>query len=155
MYKDTITVFNRYSSELGEIWYPHVIKDVHLIKDRASIREKYGSDSSDSAALSIRYQMIDDKMLIGDIQYKPPKEWARQVNEELPASLTFNDNGELFDFFVEGDVLEELDQENGMILDSQYKNGFYNYMNKKHDFCYAITSVGTYQLIPHFEILGK
>lgn len=46
-----------------------------------------------------------------------------------------------------------------MIADEDYQSrrdgGFYDYMNKNHDNVFLITNVGTYTLIPHFEIGGK
>ena len=38
---------------------------------------------------------------------------------------------------------------------SRTNNGFYDYLNKKMDNVFLITSVGSYTLIPHFEIGGK
>ena len=152
MFNTTITLFNRYrSKELGDIWYPHILHNVQLIKDKASITAKYGAESTDSASLIINSKNVNGNVYVNDILYIPPKMWAGQVNDDLPATLTFNDNAETFDFFVEGDVgmTEAID-------DAEYKNGFYNYMNKKYDYCYAITKVGSgYTLIPHFEIMAK
>lgn len=152
MLDKTITLFNRYRSDLlGDIWYPHVLKNVQLIKDKASLKEKYGADSNDSARLIVNAINNNGVITIDKLLYLPPKEWAAQVNDDLPATVTFNDNSETFDFFVEGDIgiSEPVD-------DAEYKNGFYNYMNKKYDYCFAITSVGSgYSLIPHFEIIAK
>ena len=49
MYKDTVTVFNRYVDSFGDtIWYPHVISNVNLIVDKAVIASKYGEVSKDN-----------------------------------------------------------------------------------------------------------
>lgn len=41
------------------------------------------------------------------------------------------------------------------IADDNYKNGFYNYMNKSYDNVFAISTVSKFNLIPHFEIGAK
>lgn len=151
MFDATITVFNRYTSEeLGDTWYPHVLHNVQLIKDKASIKATYGSESSDSAKLFVNAVIDNGQTKIGNLVFYPPKVWSRQVNDEIPASITFDDNAEEFDFFIEGDYGDETP-----IKDEDYDFGFYNYMNKQYDFCYAITSVGYYNNIPHFEILAR
>ena len=43
-----------------------------------------------------------------------------------------------------------------MVVDDDYRDGFYQYMNNNRDNVYKITSVGgPYTVIQHFEILGK
>lgn len=151
MFDTTITLFNRYSSaSLGDTWYPHVLNNVQLIKDKASIKEKYGSESNDSAVLIVNADLISDKYEIQGLKYLPPKEWANQVNDQIPSSITFNDNSELFDFFIVGEY-----EESDPISDDDYSKGFYSHMNKSNDYCYAITSVGDYKTIPHFKIIAR
>jgi hypothetical protein len=151
MFDSTITVFNRYrSDELGDTWYPHVLHNVQLIKDKASIKAQYGAESSDSATLIINAKLDENGYIIDNLRFLPPKMWAGQVNDNIPASITFNDNAEAFDFFIEGEW-----ESSEPINDDDYRAGFYNYMNKKNDYCYAITSVGDYKTIPHFVILAK
>lgn len=49
------------------------------------------------------------------------------------------------------DVIADEDYESGIS-----STGFYDFMNKNHDFVFLITNVGgPYTLIPHFEIGGK
>lgn len=60
--------------------------------------------------------------------------------------ITFHD-GDLFDFFWEGEWTETVN-------DEDYPNGFFDYMKKNHDMVFAITSVARYSVIPHFEIMG-
>ena len=48
MYNDTITLFNRYESKLGDTWYPSILHNTNLNMDKASIVAKYGSDSQDN-----------------------------------------------------------------------------------------------------------
>jgi hypothetical protein len=41
------------------------------------------------------------------------------------------------------------------IKDDDYgREGFYNYMNDRYDYVFAITKVAEYSVIPHFEIMG-
>jgi hypothetical protein len=151
MFDSTITIFNRYSSsELGDTWYPHVLKNVQLIKDKASIKEKYGAESTDSALLIVNSELIDGEHYIDGLHYLSPKKWQNQVNDDIPNSITFNDNAELFDFFIVGEW-----EGTEPISDDDYRAGFFSYMNKQYDYCYAITSVGDYKTIPHFKIIAR
>lgn len=149
MYDKTITLFNRYSSRLGDTWYPTVIHNVQLIADKSAIIAQYGAESSDKALLHIRYETVDGTPVIAGKPYKTPKEWDRQTNDLLSQTLTFTD-GQYFDFFM----LDEYESEQP-INDDAYIDGFYNYINSNYDNVFAITSVGLYSLIPHFEITGK
>ena len=80
----------------------------------------------------------------------PPKVWERQANHK--EAITFT-TGDRFDFFMLGDWGSEepvCDEDYAAELD------FYTYMNRKHDYVFAISSVGgPYSVIPHFEVLGK
>ena len=149
MYDKTITLFNRYSSRLGDTWYPTVIHNVQLIADKSAIIAQYGAESSDKALLHIRYETVDGMPVIAGKPYKTPKEWDRQTNDLLSQTLTFTD-GQYFDFFMLGEYESEQP-----ISDDAYTDGFYNYINSNYDNVFAITSVGLYSLIPHFEITGK
>ena len=150
MYNKTVTVFNKYADQTGEIyWYPHVLSGVDLIIDKAANVAKTGLDSADTANLHIKYYSGDNAVMIGDLPWLPPREWEKQPNDELLKSITF-DSG---DFFMEGEYPTEL------IKDSDYADrvngGFYDYMNKRYDYVFLITNVGgPYTLIPHFEIGG-
>lgn len=150
MYDKTITLFNRYDSRLGDTWYPTVLHGVDLNIDKASIIAKYGPESSDRAALHIRYEKKDGMIYVANKQWLPPKQWDGQTNDKLVDSVTFTD-GNKFDFFYWGEWDEV------PIADNDYSpDGFYSYMNAKKDFVFAISSIGgPYTLIPHFEILGK
>lgn len=157
MYGKTITLFNQYESKTtGEVtWYPHVLSGVDVIADRAAIHAKYGAESSDSVKLHIRYQMQDGSVVIPDssgamLPWMKEKAWEAQANEALANSIRFSPK----DFFWQGEWGE------GAVNDAEYTDrryeGFYAYMNAKHDNVFLITSVGgPYPLIPHFEILGK
>ena len=148
MYNDTVTVFNRYvDSFKNTIWYPHVISGVNLIVDKAVINSKYGEVSKDNAVMNVKYHIGDSAVMVGNKPYLPPKEWERQVNDDLPKSITFT-SGNDFDFFMLGDYGSEepIIDENGR---------FYSDMKREYDDVFAITSVAKYSVIPHFEIVGK
>lgn len=153
MYEKTVTIFDYYeSATTGDAyWYPHVLSDVDLITDHGAILKKYGPDSTDNAALHIAYTQDGDKVMIQQsdgsaVPWMAPKSWAAQVNDDLPDSITFGPE----DFFWQGEWT------GGVVVDDDYRNGFYQYMNSSRDNVYKITSVGgPYTVIPHFEILGK
>ncbi|MFQ8742303.1 MAG: hypothetical protein ACLSE4_01730 [Clostridium sp.] len=153
MYDKTVTVFNFYSSKTAGLsyWYPHILSCVDLITDHGAMLKKYGPDSSDNAALHIAYTPDGDKVTVqrsdgAAVPWLPPKAWAAQVNDDLPGSITFGPE----DFFWQGEWT------GGVVVDDDYRNGFYHYMNSNRDNVYKITSVGgPYTVIPHFEILGK
>lgn len=151
MYNKTVTVFNKYTDQTGNIyWYPHILSGVDLIIDKAANVAKTGLDSADASNLHIKYSIQDGKKKIGSLPWLPPREWAKQTNDLLSKSITFASG----DFFMEGEYSEE------MIADADYSNrvdgGFYDYMNKRNDYVFLISNVGgPYTLIPHFEIGGK
>ena len=153
MYDKTITVFNGYASKTTgkSSWYPHILSGVDLITDHGALLKKYGPDSTDNAALHIAYTPNGEKVMAQQsdgsaVPWLPPKAWAAQVNDDLPDSITFGPE----DFFWQGEWT------GGMVVDDDYRDGFYQYMNSNRDNVYKITSVGgPYTVIPHFEILGK
>lgn len=152
MFTDTITVFNYYKDSLKNVtWYPTVIHGVNLLIDKAAIVAKYGAESKDNALLNIHYQTVDGQIMVDGKPYLSPKEWERQTNDKLPETITFA-SGTGFDFFILGEypttepILDDYDN---------YKHGFFEEMKEEYDFVFAITSVGMYSVIPHFEITGK
>lgn len=150
MFTDKITVFNYYKDSLKNVtWYPTVIHGVNLLIDKAAIVAKYGAESKDNALLNIHYQTVDGQIMVDGKPYFPPKEWERQTNDKLPETITFA-SGTGFDFFILGEYPEIKP-----ILDEEYRNGFFEEVKKEYDFVFAITSVGMYSVIPHFEITGK
>lgn len=149
MHNDTITLFNRFQGKEGDTWYATIIHGVNLNIDKASIMAKYGTDSRDSVVLNIPYKLDGQNKMVAGKQLKPPKEWA--ASDTHDSTLTFND-GNTFDFFMVG----EWDGKS-VISDDDYlsDNSFYQYMNRTHDYVFAISAVGIYTVIPHFEIMGK
>lgn len=150
MYNDTITLFNRKESRAGDTWYPTVIRGVHLNMDKSAILAKYGPEAQDSASLHIRYIQDGEKKMVGEKQWLPPKRWGNMLDHAK--AITFAD-GARFDFFWVGDWGSEDPVED---VDYASDTDFYTYMNKTHDYVFAISSVGgPYSVIPHFEIMGK
>ncbi len=146
LHNDTVTLFNRKTGARGQpdTWYPTVISGVHLQIDRAAIVAKYGTESQDSAFLSVPYTVDGENILVAGKPWSPPKEWDKTED-----SLTFA-GGTDGDFFWKGVW------EGGIVADDQYADeGFYAYMNRIHDYVFAVTGVAKYNLIPHFEILGR
>lgn len=172
MFTDTITVFNYYKDSLKNVtWYPTVIHGVNLLIDKAAIVAKYGAESKDNALLNIPCKhvkneyakegellfhtfvkckkIIDGESVFVEKEWLPPKEWERQTNDKLPETITFA-SGTGFDFFMLGEYPEK-----EPIFDEKFRNGFFEEVKKEYDFVFAITSVGMYSVIPHFEITGK
>ena len=147
MYDTTVTVFNLYrSKQLGtSTWYPHVISGCYFLADKAANIAKTGLENADSARLHIPYIMTDGETMIGDLEYKDPKEWDAQTNDMYAKTITFTE-GE--DFFLVGEYPEK------PVLDSDYRNGFQSYLNTLYDHVYQINTAGKYSVIPHFEIGG-
>lgn len=130
------------------MWYPHILKNVNLVIDKAGLLARYGAECKDNAKLSIKYRPDNGMTLVGNIVYLPPKEWSKQTN--LAEAITFNMDPNYFDFFVVG-VVDSLDP----VKDEDYPDGFFEHKKKDEDFCFAITSVSKFDMIPHFEILAK
>lgn len=164
MYNDTITLFCQYRDRHRNVyWYPTILHGVNLIMDKAAIVAKYGPETDDSASLNVKCIFENGSILIptGMLdaegnpvtkKWLPPKEWDNQTNDDYAKTITFTD-GTMFDFFFAGEWENE-----EVISDSDYdmQEGFYNHMNTKYDYVFAITSVGgPYKVIPHFEIMGR
>ena len=139
MYKDTVTVFNCKKGALGDTWFPTVLKNVNLNIDKGAIAEKYGPGSEDVCVLNVKYQERNGSILIGESVWLPPKEW--QALENHAGFITFNAET---DFFWAGAWSGEITQED-----------FYGWMLGTHDFVFAITGVGYFSVLPHFEVTGK
>lgn len=150
MYKDTVTIFNRKEGDEGDTWYPTILQNVQLNMDRAAIMAKYGPEAADSAVLNIRYHRDGGDKIVGEKRWVPPKEWEAQLDHSQTVTFT---TGNRFDFFWLGDWGSE-----EPVYDSDYfsDTDFYTYMNRTHDYVFAVSAVGgPYSVIPHFEILGK
>ena len=150
MYNDTVTLFNRKEGGEGDTWFPTVLRNVHLNMDKAAILAKYGPNAADAAVLNIRYTKDGEKKMVAHKRWLPPKEWEKQLDHGQAVTFT---PGDRFDFFWVGDWGSE-----ELVRDADYfsDTDFYTYMNRTHDYVFAVSSVGgPYSAIPHFEILGK
>ncbi len=150
MHNDTITLFNRLPTRDNDTWYATVIHGVNLNIDKASIMAKYGSNTSDSAVLNVPYELSSGERKVAGKLWKPPKEWQKLPDHSK--YVTFTDDSNLFDFFMVGEwdgdpVVHDQDCTTG--------GGFYQHMNQTQDYVFAISAVGLYSVIPHFEIMGK
>lgn len=149
MYDKTITLFNRLHSAAGDTWFPTVLKGVNLIIDKASIVAKYGETNESSASLHVKFDKdAEGNIIVADKPCLLPKAWNEVLHEQLPNYITFK-SGNDGDFFIEGE------HDWGVIDDNDYTDGFLNYAVRHYDHVFVITNVGRYDLIPHFEILGK
>lgn len=150
MYNDTVTLFNRKEGDEGDTWFPTVLRNVHLNMDKAAILAKYGPNAADAAVLNIRYTKDGEKKMVAHKRWLPPKEWEKQLDHGQAVTFT---PGDRFDFFWVGDWGSDQP-----VKDADYfsDTDFYTYMNRTHDYVFAVSSVGgPYSAIPHFEILGK
>ena len=170
MYNDTVTLFNRYRKEDGDLWYPAILRNVNFNMERAALVAKYGADTQDNAILNISYVLEEfgegepqcrlvpwlkgRKLVAAGEIWLPPHEWdalAGTLEDGRPPAVTFR-AGNNFDFIWFG----EWDGEDA-IPDSEYQTGgFYEHMRCTQDYVFAVTSVGgPYTVIPHFEIMGR
>ena len=145
MYHDTITIFNRKKGREGDTWYPTVLTDVNLNKDKGEVIARYGPNSSDNAILNVRYENDGEDIIIGDKQWIQPKQWQR--SETPGAYLTFAAG----DFFWNGSW-----DGTTALYDGNYGDQtFYDYMLANYDDVFMVTSVGHFSVIPHLEVTGK
>lgn len=149
IYKQTVTLFNRYTEGDKTYWVPNVLENVHLVIDKSSVRDTYGGKSSDNARLHVRYVTSGKDVYIGEKIWYEPSVWKEKGCPCTALTFSYGKH-EDFDFFVEGECAEAA---SGVIDDDDYeRKGFYNFMNAKYDNVFAISSVSKYNLIPHFEI---
>lgn len=147
LYKQTVTVFNRFIQDDEIFWYPHVLADVHWVVDQSIIISTYGEQSTDNAMLHVMYSPSGGSAYIGSLEYMTPKEFRK--NGDPTKNITFS-YGDEFDFLMTGAY-----SGNGPIADKDYKKGFFNYMNKEYDEVFAITKCAKFNLIPHFEVIAR
>ena len=147
IYKQTVTVFNRVVEGESTKWYATVISGVHLVIDQSIIVATYGEQSSDNALLHIRYKDINGEAVVGGKTYMKPKVFRASGDPYWNITFAYGDE---FDFIMAGAY-----PESGPINDDDYRNGFFNYMNKTYDDVFAITKVAKFNLLPHFEIVAR
>ena len=153
LYKQTVTLFNRVSQihqPDESLWYPTVLRNVHLITDESASWNNNGGTKTDNVRLHVRYQISSEGVLVEGKPYYLPKEYRRLLRPE--DAITFQFGTKDYDFFIEG----EFDEFPVPISDASFsRRGFFDYMNAKYDHVFAITSVSKYNLIPHFEIMAR
>jgi len=151
MYNNTVTIFNRSGKEsVGFTWFPTVLHGVDLNVDKSANIQRMGTENADSAKLHVGYNPVGLAKTVQGKNYLPPKMWGAQSDEEKKGTITFSDG---VDFFMLGEYPEEPINDDGFIAGTK-ASGFFDYMNKKYDFVFRVTTVGIYELIPHFEIGG-
>ena len=90
MYDETITLFNRYEDQTGNVfWYPTVLQHVDLITDKVANIVRTGIDSADTASLHVAYTPYNGTIMVQGKKWLSPKAWKAQTNEELPGTITF------------------------------------------------------------------
>ncbi len=145
MYHDTITIFNRKKGREGDTWYPTVLTDVNLNKDKGEVIARYGPNSSDNAILNVRYENDGEDVIIGGKQWIQPKQW--QISQTPGTYLTFAAG----DFFWNG----AWDGTTALYDGNYGDQTFYDYMLANYDDVFMVTSVGHFSVIPHLEVTGK
>ena len=151
IYKQTVTLFNRLKiADEETVWYPTVLRNVHLVTDHGAAWNMQGGTKTDNARLHVRYKPYRGRILVAGKPYFSPKEFRRLAAPQNGITFAYGDN-EVCDFFIEG-VYPDLRP----ISDDEYeRHGFYNYVNKAYDEVFVITNVSKYNLIPHFEITAR
>lgn len=154
MFDKTITLFCHNHSDLGDTWFPYLIRGVQINTDKGYLLKSYGADFSDSISIHIPYRKNEaGDMVVDDYLYLSPKAWDAAYNDAKAHLLTFK-GGQNFDFIYIGDFNDVGAME--MIRDDDYRNGFYDYFKRNFDDVYAVSSVsGPFSVIPHFELLCK
>lgn len=138
MYRDTVTVFNRYNG----VWKGIVLYNVDLNADKAMMLRTYGEHSQDRSKLHIKYANRNGGCYIGAYQYVTPDAYTGASD-----TITFQE-GNNMSFYMEGTAT---------ILsanDTDYLDGFLDYMNANYN-VFVISSCAKYSVIPHFEIVGR
>lgn len=150
LYRDTITLFNRYDNEDGSYtWIPTVMKNVHFIVSKAVMVTTYGDSNSDNAQVNIRYKSMGKKAMVSGKVYVQPKEYKRLTLSQAKTHFTFTGGAE-FDFVYGGAWTGD-----SIINDDAYPKGFFNHMQTTYDDVYAITNSAMYYILPHFSITAK
>ena len=113
MYNDTVTVFNLYrSKQLGTAtWYPHVVENCYFNTDKGANIQKTGLENADIAKLHIKYRVVDDKKMIGELEYKEPKEWDAQTNDKYDETINFATGNNVAMTLMDNLVLDKSAQE--------------------------------------------
>lgn len=153
MFDKTITIFCHNHSDLGDTWFPYVIRGVYTSKNRGYALKTYGADYSDSIAVHIPYKQESDGIVIDGNKFLNPKEWDAVPLSEKDGKITLK-GGQNFDFVYLGDY--SAIGAMTMIHDNDYRYGFYDYFKKQFDDVYAVAMVsGPFTVIKHFELICR
>lgn len=146
MFNNTITIFNYYEDKDEECyyWFSKVLSGVGFQKSKGLTARITGNQDANNAVLHIPVQLSGGEIYSDGVQYQKPKEWAKGQAKEDSFTLKAGD------FFMEG-VFEDK-----VVDETNYPNGFFEYMKSQYDDVFRITDVdGPYKGIPHFEVGGK
>lgn len=166
MYRDTVTVYNRFSGDGGVFWYPTVLRGVNLTLTSGADRDRLGASSADRAVLNVRYRTTDEGELevltseCGKL-WLPPKVWRAADHETRTGTLTFDPEGDFFcvgDTMVgDADVVGDADFVGVVVRDGEFDPvlGFYGHQRSTRDGVFAISAAAIFSVIPHFEITGR
>ena len=147
MFDRTVTLFNFLKSD-GK-WYSTVIKNCTLEDTESSSDSARGRNSTSNVRIHLHCNSQQVfKTTRGNIPYVPTKEYQNltAVSGRVKG-LTFTPE---VDFLVVGKEMKE-----NAVLDDNYENGFYNYVNKTVDDVYMVTNSTWYSLLPHFVVGGR
>ncbi len=135
-FNKTVTIYNLAQSDdvmEEESWYPTVLHNVRVIETAGQNRTTSGNSEADAAKLHI---MLDNL----EKPYLKPISWSKELDKESYFTAL-----QEHDFFVVGDTsIEDCTMDN-----------FFNYMKENYDSVYKITTVDSFEVIPHLEIGGR
>ncbi len=143
MFEDVVTVFNRREG----LWYPTVVKGVHVEHAEAAEPAAYGGRRADSVTVLIPYIQQEGAAVIAGKTYLPPRSWER--TDDPAGRITFAP-GERFSFFLLGEWEGETP-----VKDEDWPGGFFGKMDRERDDVYAVASARRFRALPHFEIVGR
>lgn len=146
MYNETITLFNRLGNRKeGDLWYPHVLRNCCVYRDRAAIVAQMGENSTDNVSIHI---IIKKGCTASGYRYLQPIEWVN--SNDYDGSFTVKGGNDFDMIYVgvwDGDVVN----------DANYPDGFLHYMQTTHDNVYAVSSCSDYSrsILPHLGVIGR
>lgn len=144
MFDNIISLFNY--SPVTDSWAISIIEGVDFHSITSSTKSSQGTKNTDTVELIINCS--GDKVIKtreGKKQYITPSQYAKaESTEEL---ITFTPET---DFIMEGDFTCQ-----EPLIESEYEEGLYQFINKEYDGVYMIASSTFLSLIPHFEIGGR
>lgn len=143
MFDRTITIYSYRRSE--DRYYGTVIRNCTVQTTESSSDFSKGSGGSDRISISIRCD-AGKKVITGNgkKQYLTAK--AYQAAESISDKFSMTPEA---DFIVLGERTDLV------VVDGEYPNGFYQFLNIASDDVFMISNVSYYSLIPHFTVTGR